>query len=113
MNKTIKLGHTEYTQSTLIEKHLKPQHIIILDYLHQFFESGNAISKTRGSKKEKYYLITMNKILVDLPFLRIKKRRLQEIISDLETAQIIKRYTNKRNCPTIYIKLDLSSIIAY
>ncbi|MBQ9790800.1 MAG: hypothetical protein IJW24_04345 [Clostridia bacterium] len=113
MNKTIKLGHIELTQSTLIEKRLKPQHVIILDYLYQFFESGNAVSRTKGSKKEKYYLITMNKILTDLPFLRIKKRRLQELISDLETAQIIKRYTLSKNCPTIFIKLDLSSIIAY
>ena len=77
MNKTIKLGTIECTQSKLLEKHLKPQHIIILDYLQQFFSSGKAISRTKGSKKDKYYLITLNKILTDLPILDIKKRRLQ------------------------------------
>ncbi len=113
MNKTIKLHTLELTQSRLLEKRLKAQHIIILDYLNQFFESGNAVYKTKGTKKEKYYYITTNKILSDLPFLGIKKRRLQELMKDLETAQILKKYTLKKNCPTIFVKLDLSEIIAY
>ena len=110
MSKSIKINDIEYSQSKLIEKKLTSQHLIIIDYLNQFFTSGSAIYKSKTSKKEKYFLITLNKILCDLPFLFIKKRRLQELMKDLESAKIIKRYSQIKTCPNVYIKLDLSSI---
>ena len=113
MNKTIKLNSIEFSQNSLINKNLKAQHIIILDYLNQFFTSGNAIYKTKRTKRDKYFLITLNKILDDLKFLGIKKRRLQELLSDLETAKIIKRFSKSKTCPVIYIKIDLTSILAF
>jgi len=107
MKRTIKLDTTEYSQYRLIELNLKPQHIILLDYLNQFFTSGHAISRTKKNNKETYFLITLNKILDDLPILGIKKRRLQELLHDLESAKIIKRYSKNKNCPVVYMKLNL------
>lgn len=110
MIQSINVGNIYYDQEAIIKNSLKLQHLIILSYLHQFFSSGNALFKTKPSSNEKYYLITLNKILSDLPFLNIKKRRLQELIHDLETAKILNRYSEERHCPNIYLSLNLSSV---
>lgn len=106
MTDIVRLEHVEFPQVFLVENNLKPQHLFIIDYLAQFFSSGNAKYKTEN-KKDKYYLITLNKIIQDLPFLSIKKRRLQELIHDLEAAQLILRYPCPKNSPKIYLKLNL------
>lgn len=97
------------SQEKAIKKGLKLSHLLLIDYLLQFFSSGYAKFVSKG-KKDKYYYITLNKILSDLPILRIKKRRLQTLFHELEVAKIITRFSIK-NSPNIYIKLNLSQII--
>lgn len=108
MKKSIKLESLSISQSKAIKKGLKLSHLLLIDYLYQFFASGCAKFVIKG-RKDAYYYITLSKILEDLPILGIKKRRLQDLIQDLETAKIIVRYSNKTS-PNIYIKLNLNSI---
>lgn len=108
MKKTIKLETISIAQNKALKKGLKLPHLILIDYLYQFFSSGCAKFIIKG-KKDIYYYITLNKILEDLPILNIKKRRLQDLFHDLETAKILVRYSEK-NSPNIYIKLNLSYI---
>ena len=109
MKSTIKLETLEFSQKKLIKLKLKLPHIVLIDYLHQFFSSGSA-QFIVGNKKDTYFYITLNKILSDMPILNIKKRRLQEIILDLVNVNIIKRFFEKSS-PKTYIKLNLKPII--
>lgn len=109
MKNNICFESIEISQEKAIKKGLKLSHLLIIDYLSQFFSSGYAKFIVKG-KKDKYYYITLNKILSDLPILGIKKRRLQTLIQELENLKIIIRYS-KQNAPNIYIKLNLSPIL--
>ena len=108
MKLNIKLETIEINQEKAVRRKLKTQHLLLLDYLCQFFSSGYAKFVVKGKKK--FYYITLNKILSDLPILGIKKRRLQELIAELTNLKLIERYTN-RCSPNIFIRLSLSSII--
>jgi len=109
MKKTLKFEILEISQEKAIQLGLKLHHLILIDYLFQFFSSGNSkiIYKTSD---EPYFYITLNKILSDLPILNIKKRRLQELISELEDTKVIQRYSSKTS-PCVYIKLNVNSIL--
>ena len=107
MKKIIYLESITVSQSKVIKKKLNMKHLLIIDYLNQFFTSGNARCKIYNGQT--YYLITLNKILEDLPILGIKKRRLQEIIKDLETANIIIKLST--NSSLRFIKLNLYPIL--
>ena len=106
MKQTIKLDTIEVSQEKSINLNLKIAHLILLDYLYQFFSSGSA-KVIYNQNNEPYFYITLNKILSDMPIFCIKKRRLQELFLDLETAKIIERFS-KKNSPSIFIKLNLS-----
>ena len=109
MKKTIKLESIELDQEKCISTGLKLTHLLIIDYLHQFFSSGFAKYASRPNEPN-YYYITNNKILNDLPILGIKKRRLQEIMAELEEMKIIYRFLEK-NSPVTYIRLDIKELL--
>ena len=109
MKKVIILESLKLSQSKIIKKNLKFQHLLLLDYLNQFFTTCKTLDVVEY-KKDIYYSITYNKIIDDLPILGIKKRRLQELFSDLEAAKIIKRLKSPIHTPRICIKLCLSGV---
>ena len=109
MKKNVVFESLKFSQIKAINRNLKLSHWLLSDYLYQFFTSGNTI-ETAEDKQETYYSFTYNKILSDLPILGIKKRRLQELFSDLEAAKIIKRLKSPIHSPKIYIRLVLSHI---
>ena len=106
----IELSHLTFIQSTCIRLNLKIQHLVLVNYLWQFFMSGKADFRISTQNKQVYFRICLNKILNDLSILQIKKRRLQELILDLETAKIIKRLSASRHAQHVYIHLNLSEI---
>jgi len=109
MKNIIYLESIEVSQEKVINMGLKLSHLLIIDYLSQFFSSGFAKFIIKG-KNDIFYYITLNKILTDLPILKIKKRRLQTLIQELEKNNIIERYSKKIS-PNTYIKLKLDSIL--
>ena len=60
-----------------------------------------------------HYYITNNKILNDLPILGIKKRRLQEIMAELEEMKIIYRDFVRRPPPTSTHKAKIQARSAF
>lgn len=106
----IELSHLTFIQSACINRNLKIQHIVLVNYLWQFFMSGKADFRVSTSNKQLYFRICLNKILNDLSILQIKKRRLQDLIFDLEAAKIIKRLSASRHAQHVFIHLNLSEI---
>ena len=74
----------------------------ILGYLHRFMQSGRM--KFVDWCNERYYLITYNKVLKDLPLLKISVRTLKEIFKGLFEKNILKKYEGISN--RLYVSFD-------
>ena len=104
MRELLKFDSFDIMQKRVIKKGLKLNHLFLLDYLIQFFSSGRASGKLIDGDK-KYWLITCNKIVQDLPILDIKKRRALMLLRDLEQAKFIDiKQINKRS-PKYYVSI--------
>lgn len=93
----------DFEQKKMVDLKLSIKEVLIIFYLKQFFDSGNALLKIIAKKS--FYLITYKKILSDLPILEIKTRQLERLLIKLEEKRIIeKRIINRRMY--IYINQD-------
>ena len=79
-----------FKQKFLIDKNMTAQEMILVDYMVNFFSSGNAVSKLVDGKL--YFWLTYDKVTTDLPILKVQKRQLQRLFSNLEEKGIIKKY---------------------
>ena len=105
MRELLKFDTFDIMQHRLIAKGLRLNHLFLLDYLTQFFASGNASCMVDFEGK-RYFLITCKKIVDDLPILNIKKRRALMLLRELEQADMISiRQINSRS-PKFYISIN-------
>lgn len=74
----------------------------ILGYLHKFMQSGNM--KFLDVGHERYYFITYNKILSDLPILGIELRTLKDVFKGFFQKGLLKKYDKTPN--KLYITFD-------
>ena len=66
---------------------LDVQEALVIEYLFQFFKSGNM--KRKRFEEEPYYRITYDKILEDLFILNIQKQRLALVLKSLKDKKMI------------------------
>ena len=77
--------------------------VAVFYQLYKFFSSGQSIYITENvfeededggviESKIPYYYITYNKLITDLPILRIKERQIRNVISKLESIGLVKRF---------------------
>lgn len=78
-----------FEQQVALRLGLTLSELLLLDYLYNFMQSGCMKEVTINNIK--YYKITYNKILEDLPILAIKERQLRNVFAKLEEKQIIKK----------------------
>lgn len=84
----------EFEQKRMLDYKLSLKDVVLLKYLLQFFDSGNAVCKMKDGKH--FFLITYNKIMEDLPILDINRRQLGRLILELENKKIIERFVYRR-----------------
>ena len=97
----------EFDQQVALRLDLKLNELLFLDYVAQFIDSGYMRYKFIEGKR--YYRLTYNKILEDLPILKIKERQLRNIITSLENKGILQRYSELKNEMHIYVDYDVVS----
>ena len=66
---------------------LDVQEALVIEYLFQFFKSGNM--KKKRFEEGPYYMITYDKILEDLFILNIQKQRLALVLKSLKDKKMI------------------------
>ena len=77
----------EFKQDKAIEFGLKTNDLLLLDYMLKFFNTDQIKRQRKG---EKFYCrLTYNKVLSDLPILRVKERQLRNMIVTLEKKGLI------------------------
>lgn len=79
-----------FKQEFLMKKNITTQELFLIDYMVNFFSSGNAASKLVDGRL--CFWLTYDKVLSDLPLLKVQKRQLQRLFSNLEEKNIIKKY---------------------
>lgn len=77
----------EFEQKRMLDYKLSLKDVVLLKYLLQFFDSGNAVCKIKDGKH--FFLITYNKIMEDLPILDISRRQLGRLFHNLIEKGII------------------------
>lgn len=84
----------DFEQKRMVDLKLSLKEVLIIFYLKQFFDSGNAVYKVLDDKR--YYLIRYDKIISDLPILGVNRRQLARLIEGLENKGIIKKFLYNR-----------------
>ena len=85
----------EFKQDKALELGLIVNELLLLDYMFKFF-NADRIKKQR--KGERFYCrLTYNKVLEDLPILRIKERQLRNMIIALKTKCVVERFSELKN----------------
>ena len=94
-----------FEQERALNLDLKLNELLLLDYMLKFFQIDQI---KRKRKDERFYCkLTYNKILNDLPILRIKERQLRNIIIGLENKGLIERLVELKNQMHLYVNWGL------
>jgi hypothetical protein len=96
----------EFDQQIALDLNLSLKDLLILDYMIKFFNSDDI--QKRKSGDDFYCRLTYNKILSDLPILRIKERQLRNIYAKLEEKGILEKLSELKN--QLYIKIDWNKV---
>lgn len=95
----------EFEQERAIKLDLKLNELLLLDYMLKFFQNDQIIQKR---KDERFYCrLTYNKVLSDLPILRIKERQLRNMIITLENKGIVERFSELKNQMHLFVNWEL------
>ena len=87
-------------QEKALEFGLKLNELLLLDYMLKFFNTDRIKRQRKG---ERFYCrLTYNKVLDDLPILRIKERQLRNMIIGLEKKGIVERFSELKNQMYLY-----------
>ena len=97
-----------FEQQVALRLGLKLNELLLLDYLYNFMQSGYMQFIYIGD--EKYYKITYNKILEDLPILAITERQLRRYITHFEELQLLKRVVYSKS---LYIFIDSNILFGH
>ena len=79
----------DFEQEIVVKLGLNVDELLILDYLVKFLQSGE--QEIVNIKGKKYGWITYDKLISDLPILRIGERQLRKMFIQLEKNKIIER----------------------
>lgn len=79
----------DFKQKILLERGISAEQALVLDYLVKYFDSGNSTYITLDGKK--YFWISYDKLLSDLPILNFHIKSLRRLLSDLETKKILQK----------------------
>ena len=94
----------EFKQDKAIEFGLKTNDLLLLDYMLKFFNTDQI---KRQRKEEKFYCrLTYNKVLSDLPILRVKERQLRNMIVTLEKKGLLERLSELKNQMYLYVDFN-------
>lgn len=95
----------EFEQEQAMKLDLKLSELLLLDYMLKFFKSDRI---KRKRKDERFYCrLTYNKVLGDLPILRIKERQLRNMLIRLENKGLVERFTELKNQMYVYVNWEL------
>ena len=94
----------EFRQEKALEFGLKLNELLLLDYMLKFFTSDQIRKKQKGERL--YCKLTYNKVLTDLPILRIKERQLRNMIIQLENKGFVERLSELKNKMYLYVDFD-------
>lgn len=94
----------EFEQEKALEFGLKLNELLLLDYMLKFFHTDRIKRQRKG---ERFYCrLTYNKVLCDLPILRIKERQLRNMIIGLEKKGIVERFSELKNQMYLYVDFN-------
>jgi len=94
----------EFEQEKALEFGLKLNELLLLDYMFKFFHADRIKRQRKG---ERFYCrLTYNKVLGDLPILRIKERQLRNMIICLEKKGIVERFSELKNQMYLYVDFN-------
>ena len=94
----------EFKQDKAIEFGLKTNDLLLLDYMLKFFNTDQIKRQRKG---EKFYCrLTYNKVLRDLPILRVKERQLRNMIVTLEKKGLLERLSELKNQMYLYVDFN-------
>ena len=94
----------EFEQEKALEFGLKLNELLLLDYMLKFFNTDRIKRQRKG---ERFYCrLTYNKVLGDLPILRIKERQLRNMIIGLEKKGIVERFSELKNQMYLYVDFN-------
>ena len=94
----------EFEQEKALEFGLKLNELLLLDYMFKFFHADRIKKQRKG---ERFYCrLTYNKVLGDLPILRIKERQLRNMIICLEKKGIVERFSELKNQMYLYVDFN-------
>lgn len=94
----------EFEQEKALEFGLKLNELLLLDYMLKFFNTDRIKRQRKG---ERFYCrLTYNKVLGDLPILRIKERQLRNMIICLEKKGIVERFSELKNQMYLYVDFN-------
>ena len=94
----------EFKQDKAIEFGLKTNDLLLLDYMLKFFNTDQIKRQRKG---EKFYCrLTYNKVLSDLPILRVKERQLRNMIVTLEKKGLLERLSELKNQMYLYVDFN-------
>ncbi len=94
----------EFEQEKALEFGLKLNELLLLDYMLKFFHTDRIKRQRKG---ERFYCrLTYNKVLGDLPILRIKERQLRNMIIGLEKKGIVERFSELKNQMYLYVDFN-------
>lgn len=95
----------EFEQEQALRLDLKLSELLLLDYMLKFFQSDRI---KRKRKDERFYCrLTYNKVLGDLPILRIKERQLRNMLIGLENKGLVERFSELKNQMYVYVNWEL------
>ena len=97
----------EFEQKKAIGLGLKTNDLLLLDYMLKFFNTDQIKRQRKG---EKFYCrLTYNKVLSDLPILRVKERQLRNMIVALEKKGLLERLSELKN--QMYLYVDFNKLL--
>ncbi len=95
----------EFEQEQALKLDLKLSELLLLDYMLKFFQCDQIKRKRRN---ERFYCrVTYNKVLGDLPILRIKERQLRNMLIGLENKGLVERFSELKNQMYVYVNWEL------
>ncbi len=96
----------EFEQQVAMRLGLNLKELLFLDYILQFVNSGNMRSKRVEGKY--YFRLTYKKVMDDLPILKIKERKIRNMIIKLENMHLVERLSELKN--EMHLNVDFDAL---
>lgn len=108
MKEIIKIGKLMFSQQSASNLGLNLVDLLIVSYINDFINSGKC--DTIIENNVRFYYIAYQKILTDLPIIKIKKRQLLNIVDKLISNKILQPLNKNVGRKKTYFRLNLSEV---